>query len=83
MLSWAPDWLTTCSQLKYPAMPVPAAEAMAAVLPSGEATWPTDVAAALAAVPAGADMVVPDNLFRKLADDEVAEWAAAYSGTRA
>ncbi|WP_136635078.1 methionine--tRNA ligase [Pseudooceanicola onchidii] len=60
-----------------------AAEAMAGVLPDAPATWPEDVATALSAVPGGGAMVVPDNLFRKLTDEDVEDWKARYAGTRA
>jgi methionyl-tRNA synthetase len=47
-----------------------------------DASWPTDIAAALTALPAGHAFEVPENLFRKITDDERAEWAERFAGTR-
>lgn len=59
-----------------------AAGAMAAALPGGPSDWPDDVAAALTALPAGSALHVPDNLFRKLTDEDVAAWKEKYAGVR-
>ncbi|NYI07878.1 methionine--tRNA ligase [Allostreptomyces psammosilenae] len=41
----------------------------------GQRTWPTpERAAALDTVPAGADFTVPEVLFRKITDDDLAAW---------
>jgi methionyl-tRNA synthetase len=45
-------------------------------------SWPADVAAALQALPAGHAFTVPENLFRKITDEEREEWAARFAGTR-
>ncbi|RVT85701.1 methionine--tRNA ligase [Rhodobacteraceae bacterium CCMM004] len=56
-----------------------AAEAMAEAM--GVAPeWPEDVAAALHRLPPGAAFRTPDNLFRKVADDERDAWQARFSG---
>jgi len=44
--------------------------------------WPTDMAAALSTLEAGHAFTVPDNLFRKLTDEEREEWAEKFAGTR-
>jgi len=44
--------------------------------------WPTDVAAAVNALPAGHPFTVPENLFRKITDEERDEWAERFAGTR-
>ena len=59
-----------------------AAGAMAASLPEGPSGWPDDVAAALTALPPGSALHVPDNLFRKLTDEDVAAWKEKYAGVR-
>ncbi|WP_375173405.1 methionine--tRNA ligase [Pseudooceanicola sp.] len=59
-----------------------AAEAMAAALPDAPVGWPEDVATALSAPTGGAAMQVPDNLFRKLTDEDVDNWKARYAGVR-
>ncbi|MFN3145531.1 MAG: methionine--tRNA ligase [Paracoccaceae bacterium] len=47
-----------------------------------DAGWPDDVAAALTALPPGHAFIVPDNLFRKIADEEREEWQARFAGQR-
>ncbi len=59
-----------------------AAADMIAAMQTDETDWPTDVAAALQALPAGHSFIVPENLFRKITDDEREDWAARFAGTR-
>tara|TARA_R110002124_G_scaffold11573_10_gene54918 strand:+ start:13904 stop:15628 length:1725 start_codon:yes stop_codon:yes gene_type:complete len=59
-----------------------AAQAMASAMPEGPDAWPTDLAATLNALTPGAAFAVPDNLFRKITDEEVEEWQASYAGVR-
>ena len=47
-----------------------------------DAAWPGDVAEALSALPAGHVFTVPDNLFRKITDDEREDWQARFAGVR-
>jgi methionyl-tRNA synthetase len=43
--------------------------------------WPTDVAAGLDGLERGSPIVVPDVLFRKIEDAQVAEWAERFGGS--
>ncbi|WP_122074167.1 methionine--tRNA ligase [Pseudophaeobacter sp. EL27] len=45
-------------------------------------SWPTDVEAALSALPVGHAFTVPDNLFGKITDEQSEEWQARFAGTR-
>ncbi|MBT8416490.1 MAG: methionine--tRNA ligase, partial [Silicimonas sp.] len=45
--------------------------------------WPTDMEAALTALPPGHAFEVPDVLFAKITDDQREEWQARFAGTRA
>ncbi|KGM48419.1 methionine--tRNA ligase [Pseudooceanicola atlanticus] len=47
-----------------------------------DAAWPDDMSDALAVLPAGTEFTVPENLFRKITEDEVADWSARFSGQR-
>lgn len=59
-----------------------ASKAMIDAMRTDDDSWPTDVAAAIAALPAGHGFTVPDNLFRKITDDERVAWSARFAGTR-
>ncbi len=59
-----------------------AAAAMAAAVGSEDWTWPSDLAAALRALPAGHRFTVPENLFRKITDEERADWQVRFAGRR-
>ncbi len=60
-----------------------AAAVMMAALGCDDWTWPADAAAALAHLPAGHPFAVPENLFRKITDEERADWARRFAGQRA
>ena len=47
-----------------------------------DAAWPGSVADAMAALPAGHGFDVPDNLFRKISDEEREDWQAQFAGIR-
>ena len=47
-----------------------------------DAAWPDNMSDALAVLPAGTEFTVPENLFRKITEDEVADWSARFSGQR-
>ena len=59
-----------------------AAEAMMQAMGCTDWAWPEDVPAALRQLPAGHAFTVPENLFRKITDEERAEWQARFAGTR-
>ncbi|WP_212524012.1 methionine--tRNA ligase [Actibacterium sp. MT2.3-13A] len=59
-----------------------ASAALMTAMQTGDDSWPDDVPAALAALPAGHAFTVPDVTFRKIADEERAEWEAKFAGTR-
>jgi methionyl-tRNA synthetase len=59
-----------------------ASAAMLAAMKTDDTSWPTDIAAALNVLPAGHVFEVPDNLFRKITDEEREEWAERFAGTR-
>jgi methionyl-tRNA synthetase len=44
--------------------------------------WPANLAEIADGLPAGHAFVVPDNLFRKITDDEAAEWKERFAGKR-
>ena len=55
---------------------------MLAAMKSDDSAWPDDVAAALNALPAGHGFAVPENLFRKITDEEREEWQERFAGVR-
>ncbi|MDP5085156.1 MAG: methionine--tRNA ligase [Yoonia sp.] len=59
-----------------------ASATMIAAMQTEDDSWPMDVAAALEVLPAGHAFTVPENLFRKITDEEREEWAARFAGTR-
>lgn len=59
-----------------------AAAAMMAAMGCEDWTWPADIAAALTHLKAGAPYTVPENLFRKITDEERADWATRFAGVR-
>ncbi|MBJ2150580.1 methionine--tRNA ligase [Paracoccus sp. IB05] len=59
-----------------------AAAAMMASLGREDWAWPGDVADAMAGVPAGSAFAVPENLFRKITDEERADWQQRFAGIR-
>ena len=67
--------------LSSPFIPT-ACDTMIAAMQTDNRAWPTDVAAALQALPAGHAFSVPENLFRKITDEEREDWAARFAGKR-
>ncbi len=59
-----------------------ACAAMMTSLHSADWTWPDDISAALRTLPAGQAFAVPENLFRKITDQERLDWQARFSGVR-
>ncbi len=67
--------------LSQPFIPDAAATMMAA-MGSDDWTWPDDVEAAFNHLTPGAGFTVPENLFRKITDEERAEWQERFAGVR-
>ncbi len=59
-----------------------ASASMLAAVGSTDWTWPENVAAFLETLPAGHSFAVPENLFRKITDEERVDWQQRYSGIR-
>ncbi|MEA5161211.1 methionine--tRNA ligase [Cereibacter johrii] len=59
-----------------------AAASMMASLGCEDWSWPADVGRALEVLPAGHGFTTPDVLFRKITDEERAEWQTRFSGVR-
>ncbi len=59
-----------------------AADAMLTAMASADRDWPSDVASALTALPAGHAFTVPENLFTKIEDAAREDWAARFAGVR-
>jgi len=59
-----------------------AAQAMMSAMGSDDWTWPGDVQAAMRTLPADHGFTVPENLFRKITDEERADWQARFAGLR-
>jgi methionyl-tRNA synthetase len=64
-----------------PFIPDASASMMTAV-GSDNWAWPEDLATFLTALPAGHAFSVPENLFRKITDEERVEWQQRFSGIR-
>ena len=67
--------------LSQPFIPDASARMMAA-LHCIDWSWPGDADVALAALPPGHDFAAPENLFRKITDDEVEAWRTRFAGGR-
>ncbi len=59
-----------------------AAARMLSAMNTLETGWPTDVGAALTALPAGHAFTVSDVLFAKITDDQREAWQTRFAGTR-
>ena len=59
-----------------------AAETMMAAMGSDDWTWPEHLSDAIRALPPGHGFSVPENLFRKITDEERADWQARFAGVR-
>ena len=59
-----------------------AAGTLLTAMKSENAEWPTDVETALTSLPAGHGFTVPENLFRKISDEEREDWQSKFAGVR-
>ncbi len=59
-----------------------ASATMLAAMKTEDSAWPDSVETALAALPAGHAFEVPENLFRKITDEEREEWQQRFAGVR-
>jgi methionyl-tRNA synthetase len=66
--------------LALPIIPEAASTVLAAVAPDAPARWPDDIDAETQAVEAGVRFQVPDVLFRKITDDDIAAWKERFGG---
>ena len=60
-----------------------ASEAMMQAVGSNDRSWPHEISAAMRTLPPGHGFTVPENLFRKITDEERADWQQKFSGLRA
>ncbi|MDG1863977.1 MAG: methionine--tRNA ligase [Yoonia sp.] len=67
--------------LSAPFIPDASADILAAMNAS-DATWPDDITEAVSALQAGHAFTVPEITFRKITDDERADWAERFAGIR-
>ncbi|WP_127900560.1 methionine--tRNA ligase [Solirhodobacter olei] len=59
-----------------------AAAAMMTAMDCDDWSWPGEIGAALQALPAGHGFSVPEVLFRKITDEERADWQQKFAGVR-
>ncbi len=59
-----------------------ASATMLAAMRAEDAEWPEDAETALTAMPPGHGFEVPENMFRKVSDEEREDWQARFSGRR-
>jgi methionyl-tRNA synthetase len=81
MIRLAMNLIRIYAILSAPFIPDAAASMMTA-LNSTDWTWPSDVPEAIRALHAGQEFTVPENLFRKITDEERAEWQVKFAGVR-
>ncbi|NJS40516.1 MAG: methionine--tRNA ligase [Rhodobacteraceae bacterium] len=60
-----------------------ASATMLQAMGTDDASWPHDISAAMRTLPAGHAFTVPENLFRKITDEERTDWQTRFSGIRA
>lgn len=81
MIRLAMNLIRLYAVLSRPFIPDAAANMMAA-LGCDDWAWPDDMSAALRTLPAGHPFTVPENLFRKITDEERADWQTRFAGVR-
>ena len=81
MVRLALNLIRVYAVLSAPFIPDAAATMMAAIR-SDDWTWPSHMADAIRALPPGHAFDVPENLFRKITDEERADWQVRFAGQR-
>ncbi len=81
MVRLALNLIRVYAVLSRPFIPDAAATMMAA-MGSQDWSWPEDISHAMRTLPAGHGFTVPENLFRKITDEERTDWQARFSGVR-
>lgn len=81
MIRLALNLIRIYAVLSAPFIPDAAASMMAG-MKTEDWTWPTDLRAALTALPVGHEFDVPEVLFRKITDEERADWQDRFAGVR-
>ncbi|HSF65310.1 MAG TPA: methionine--tRNA ligase [Paracoccaceae bacterium] len=81
MIRLAMNLIRLYAVLSRPFIPDAAASMMAA-LGCDDWAWPDDISAAMRTLPAGHPFAVPENLFRKITDEERADWQTRFAGVR-
>jgi methionyl-tRNA synthetase len=82
MIRLALNLIRVYAVLSAPFIP-DAAQTMMTAMGTDDWAWPADMAAALQSLPDGHGFAVPENLFRKITDEERAEWQQKFAGVRA
>ncbi len=82
MIRLAMNLIRLYAVISRPFIPDASASMMQA-MGSDDWAWPEDVAQSLASLPAGHGFAVPENLFRKITDEERVDWQQRFSGIRA
>jgi methionyl-tRNA synthetase len=82
MIRLALNLIRVYAVLSAPFIP-DAAQTMMTAMGTDDWAWPADMAAALQSLPNGHGFAVPENLFRKITDEERAEWQQKFAGVRA
>jgi methionyl-tRNA synthetase len=81
MVRLALNLIRVYAVLSLPFIP-DASGAMMAAMGSQDWSWPDDIDAAMRTLSAGQAFSVPENLFRKITDEERTDWQARFSGVR-
>ena len=81
MIRLALNLIRVYAVLSRPFIP-DASAAMMAAMGSDDWAWPDDISSAMRLLPAGHAFTVPENLFRKITDEERADWQQKFAGVR-
>ncbi|SOB92163.1 methionyl-tRNA synthetase [Rhodobacter sp. JA431] len=81
IIAFALNLIRLYAVLSRPFIP-DAAQAIMTALDCEDWSWPEDLDAAIRTLPAGHAFTVPENLFRKVTDDEREDWANRFAGRR-